>query len=891
LKPLANKNQPSRTDFLIIFIVWCMSSLRDRVWIALDHAIPGWDQTHHLTGTLNYLHALQNAQWLSREWWRNLWMLSSKNPPLTYILSAPFQQIFGRGEDQALLVMLLFSAILLVVVYSLGKQLFNRRVGLLAAIICAIIPGLYRYQLQFLIDYPLTTVVVASFASLTFWKDAKSRRKQWLWAILTGICLGCALMIKQGALFFLIFPLAVLIAQTLISRRWGRIPQLVVSFTVAGIIFIPWYSTNWIYVIGNYQQGIVDAGASEGDPTWQTIAGWLYYPQKLPDLFTFPLLVVAVAGMMLYAVRVLLRWQGREKNKDWPQKNRSFTPKSSQSLKSALIWIAWYLLPAYIICSIFANKDTRYMMPAFPVLAILVAGGLSLFSHHLRCVQWGTIGLVAVLMLVNVFPLGITWGISQPFYPYTQQPYPHAEVVRAIIEANPHLQATVGVIADTGQLNHNNFNYYGALADFQVYGREVGVRDRYLDQDVRSLNWYITKTGNSGSTDAVRQKMVERLETSPDLELYRTWDLPDNSHLNLYHRRNLLLQIEPLDQAQNRVQLDRVIIPKTAPPGQPIPVTYEWSGPWSALQSGVVLMTWKQSSVISHQLPITNYQLPITNYQLPITNYQLPITNYQLPINSSPKPLLVGDATNNQQQITNNQQQNWFHDRGIGGGQLYGKLEGAARVMEQTAMLPPPNVTPGVYALEATYLSRESGQTYELDYPPVTIAIDPQATARAAPEVDLVTQLRTLAVQLPTGMEAFEGIFDQIGRINQYDPVQDYVKQAEVALKARLEQDPQNVDLAYALAFTQILQENARSAIASLKTVVRLDPDNPYAHAYLAFVYLYTWQPQAADMALKPALASRPDLLEFKALEGLSALMQGQIGRAWRILSPLLEEL
>ena len=61
----------NKRNILILGIIWLVGMLRDRLWLALDNSIPAWDQTHHLTGSLNYLHALQNAQWFDGEWWEN----------------------------------------------------------------------------------------------------------------------------------------------------------------------------------------------------------------------------------------------------------------------------------------------------------------------------------------------------------------------------------------------------------------------------------------------------------------------------------------------------------------------------------------------------------------------------------------------------------------------------------------------------------------------------------------------------------------------------------------------------------------------------------------------------------------------------------------------------
>ena len=203
------------------------------------------------------------------------------------------------------------------------------------------------------------------------------------------------------------------------------------------------------------------------------------------------------------------------------------------------------------------------------------------------------------------------------------------------------------------------------------------------------------------------------------------------------------------------------------------------------------------------------------------------------------------------------------------------------------AMLPPVNLIPGNYRLEATYLNRKTGDNYKIETPNIILKIDPKAPPLDAPELDLVTQLRTLSVNLPQGIKALDSIFAEVGRINQYDPTQDYTIQAETALEYRLKQEPLRLDLGYNLALANVLQQDAKGAIAALKQITQLDNKNPNAHAYLAFVYLYNFQPKLAEQALKPALEINPNQPEFKALLGVSQLMQGNIIPAWQNLQAL----
>jgi len=315
-----------------------------------------------------------------------------------------------------------------------------------------------------------------------------------------------------------------------------------------------------------------------------------------------------------------------------------------------------------------------------------------------------------------------------------------------------------------------------------------------------------------------------------------------------------------LNEARSQVQLEQVTVPARAVPGVPIPVTYIWSGPWRQLQSGLVLVTWKNRGGSEIQQPGQTFEI--------------------------------------------------LHDRAIAQGTLHpGMLEAdkfavGFRVVDRTAMLPPANIAPGSYNLEATYLNRNTGETYPMNVGTVSVRIEPESANQKQNqkqknqkpgnednlekvELDLVTQLRTMAANLPKGLPGLEPVFEQIGRINQYDPTQDYTLQAEQAFEYRLQQQPNHLELAYGLALSRALQQNVNGAIAALEKVTQLDSKNPYAYAYLAFVNLYGWHPKAAETALKPALALNPNLPEIRVLNGVATLLQGNLIQAWQDLQYL----
>ena len=881
-------------SLLVLGIIWLLGAISDRLWFALDRSVPAWDQADYLTSTLKYLQALQHPQWLSGEWWTNFWLLSTKIPPLAYILTVPFLQVFGTGGDRATLVHLLFSAILLASVYSLGVQLFNRQVGLWAAAICVLLPGLYRFRLQFLLDYPLTAAITFAFYCLTMWKASEGRRKKeegssatdfitdvtdvtdvtdrtlleertkkkykfspshtpslsassFFWAIAFGISLGLSILVKHTTVLFLFTPIVWLAVGAVRQKAWGRLGQLTGALLLSVAVFGPWAKTNWLLILTGGKRATLDSAIAEGDPGINTIDAWIYYGKHLPEHISWPLLLIPLVGLILY-------WRRRQDS-------------SSIFYLNSCRWLAVFWGGAYLINSLNINKDDRYVIPYLPVLSIFLAYCLTLWpSRWGRQIRWGTIGLAILAMLFHILPLGGALGNSlvqiispgNSNYPYLGKEWPHREVIAEIIDREPYLQSTLGVLPSTPEINQHNFNFYGALANFQVYGRQVGTNLKQVPQDVRSLSWFLTKTGPQGS---IRERIkkaqnaaVAAIEKGDKFQLEKTWVLPDNTNLNLYRKRVQPVEIQPLNESRAQVQLDRVTVGAKAVPGVALPVTYTWSGPWQQLHSGLVLVTWQNQQ--SSNIP------PGQTFRI-------------------------------------------LHDRAIAQATLHpGMLEAdkfavGFRVVDRTAMLPPANIAPGIYNLQATYLNRKTGETYSINVPTVSVKIEAEPLDMRSqaepgnedntdkPELDLVTQLRAMAVNLPKGLPGLEPVFEQIGRINQYDPIQDYTVQAEQALEYRLQQEPNNLELAYALAFSRVLQQKVKSAIAALEKVTQLDSQNPYAYAYLAFVQLYGWHPKAAQTALKPALALNSNLPEIRILNGVAALMQGNLIQAWQDLQYL----
>lgn len=823
----------NRNYILLLILLWLIGIICDRLWLSWDNSVPAWDQADYLNGAINYFQALESAEFTSSEWWRNFWLLSNKIPPLTYILTSPFLAAFGVSQDAAMGVMALYSAVLLLGVYGLGCSLFTPRVGLWAAALCQIIPGLYYYRLEFLLDYPLTAVVTCSFWLLTLWwlraRDKKKARqgKSWLIIILFGISLALALLVKQTSVIFLLFPLIWIFFISLKQSRWLSLLQLLIGLSAAFPLFFPWYRTNWLLILTAGKRATVDSAIAEGDPALNSLAAWTYYGQILPYLLSWSLLIIALLGLILY----------------WRQQNQRLMPGET---KFKFIWLLIFLMGGYLLSSFNVNKDARYILPLLPTLSLIVALGLlswrGVGKNRLRIL---TLCLSCLVMLQNIFPLpgAVLAEILSPNvqkYPKIKNDYPHVAVIEEIIQSSPYLQSNLGVLPSTPQLNQHNFTFFGGKFNSQIVARQVGVREKEVLADARSLDWFLLKTGEQGSVPASQSQIIKLIETGKDFILQKAWDLPDQSRLKLYRRQQLSVEVKPCNNStRQRVSLEQIDIPSSAPAGNPIPVTYHWHGSWEQLQSGIVILTWQKKQVNDKNLTQASF---------------------------------------------------WLQDHAIAFGKLYPpyqqslNLDDNFQVIEHTAMLPSKEIQPGKYILQATYLNRKTGENYPIKVPPINLTINNEVKPIAAPELDLSSQLRQLAPKLALGISGLEEIFAETARINQYDTNQDYLTQVEKSLTYRLQQTRfiQPLNWRYAIALANVLQQDVINARETLEEIVKLDPNNPYNHAYLAFIHLYDWQPKQAEKVLQRAVVNNPNLSEIKILQAIAYLMQGKLFKAWQ---------
>ncbi len=157
----------------------------------------------------------------------------------------------------------ILGALVTIPVYFIGKELFNRNVGLLSAGLIAILPGefLFRSMLGFT-DHHVAEVLFSAIAALFLilaiksarekeisfahiWsRDWRNLRKPLIYALLTGITLGVYLLCWVGALLFVFIIAAYIMIQYIVDHLRGKSTDYlciigVPSFLIALVMVAP----------------------------------------------------------------------------------------------------------------------------------------------------------------------------------------------------------------------------------------------------------------------------------------------------------------------------------------------------------------------------------------------------------------------------------------------------------------------------------------------------------------------------------------------------------------------------------------------------------------------------------------------------------------------------
>jgi 4-amino-4-deoxy-L-arabinose transferase-like glycosyltransferase len=158
-------------------------------------------------------------------------------PPLNMWLMALSYQAFGISNVSSRLPSAIFGSLSLILVFFLGKKLYNSYVGFLSAIILGTFTTFYAFSTHAMTDVPFVFFIMAS---IYFFVVSENTEKPDRYAVSSGVFFALALMTKQlEALVIPVIILTYLIA-TKRSIKFFFTKQFTLFWDFGLLLFSPW---------------------------------------------------------------------------------------------------------------------------------------------------------------------------------------------------------------------------------------------------------------------------------------------------------------------------------------------------------------------------------------------------------------------------------------------------------------------------------------------------------------------------------------------------------------------------------------------------------------------------------------------------------------------------
>lgn len=260
------------------------------------------------------------------------------HPLLFQFALADVFAVTGTSDVTGRLISAAIGVLTVYVVYRLGKLLYTRNVGLIAALFMALMPYHVIVTRQVLLDGPMTL-----FATLGLYAVAKyavTEERTWLYA--AGAAMGLTFLSKETGAILLgaIFAFFALAPSVKV-----RIRDLGASLLV------------FVAVVAAFPLALLLAGAG-GSSTAQQYLLWQLFRRANHDMAFYFATVPPAVGLLVILAAIAGLWMLRRRL-DWRE-------------RLLLAWIAVVV----IFFELWPVKGFQYLLPAAPPLAVLAARGV-----------------------------------------------------------------------------------------------------------------------------------------------------------------------------------------------------------------------------------------------------------------------------------------------------------------------------------------------------------------------------------------------------------------------------------------------------------------------------------------------------------------------------------
>jgi outer membrane protein assembly factor BamB len=316
------------------------------LWVADEQTYSQW--AFHMFKTGDYMTPWAYGDLL-------LWI---GKPPLPMWLMSLAYQIFGVTNFAARFWSAIFGTLSLVLVFYLGKKLYNLQVGLISALILGTFTTFYVFARHAMLDVPFVFFISAS---LYFLLSSEKTENSKSYVALGGLFFGLAFMTKQVGAFLIPMIVFAYFVATGRGIKFFFTKRFALFWATGILIFAPWMIYMALSFRDFWQSFFVFSGIMRAStPIEGHVGGYLFYFNYLvnnENVFWILLLPFS-AGLCLF--------------------NAVF-----KRLKADTLIFAWMSI-VLLLFSLVQTKLEWYILPAFPAFALAIGSFLYQLSKKIN---------------------------------------------------------------------------------------------------------------------------------------------------------------------------------------------------------------------------------------------------------------------------------------------------------------------------------------------------------------------------------------------------------------------------------------------------------------------------------------------------------------------------
>ena len=346
---------------ILLFLLIAFHCVNNYIILSLDNTPLIYDANGFFQRSIGYYRNI-----------KEIFSVRSARPPLFMLTSLPLYFLFGVTPDIAVMTNLVFLFILLLSVYGIGKKLFNKDTGLLAAFILSTYPIIFGFSRIYMQDIALTAMVTLSILLLILTENFSNRK----YSLLFGLTAALGVLTRHAYPIFLIGPCLYFLLIPFFEKNVERkrvIINATLSLALCFLIVSFWYIPNIAFALNYFSSGdITPRSLNQIFPFSKESS--LYYLSALSNSQIFPVyFLLFLVSLVFLAIR---------------------------RVKKIVFLLVWIIV-SYIITSSLGDKIPRYTIPYLPAVALITALGVNIIEK--KKIRKILISLIVFFGLIQFF--------------------------------------------------------------------------------------------------------------------------------------------------------------------------------------------------------------------------------------------------------------------------------------------------------------------------------------------------------------------------------------------------------------------------------------------------------------------------------------------------------